>query len=681
MIFVQQLSQQAVLMGLASTLVLSVPVAGRAEEIFEMDAITVTGSGLAVGVMDNASSITVLGEDQIERAVPTSVARLLRDVPGVQISEDGIERISIRSQTASRTAVLINGQMLTDHSNYGQPILIDPASIERIEVVRGPTSVVAGSSAVGGVINIILKKGAQVPFEMTTTVGYFSATRGYRVSHAMAGTVAAGQGALDYRIGLGRSEQGNRHTSTGVLDPSDSEDKSLTLHLGYRQNNHYFALDAMAFDLSANSFTEIDDFTIALPKRDLRKFALSYEGVDLSPVVNKFSFSVFDQSIDRVFDSNISVAAGPMQIDSHATSEDAQSTRGFSAQAELSFGPRSRSLVGVDYSDDALVTDKTSTRTVTNPFLPFPTITQTTSHDRASIQTLAIYGQHEVDLTPDVTATMGLRWYDVTAKLHASTTDGVANALSANSDQGVLGAAGLVWRRGEDLTLRANISSGYSYPTLSQMFLTTKGGQVTYEGNPDLRPEKANTFELGARFDRGDLLLDATMFYTESKDYIAKIATGTTGTWQNVDSARSFGVELQAEYQPAEVAFRPYATVTLMRREMTYANGYSTYDSGTPAAAGRIGLRGDWQRGTVFGDWDLFVRGESAAGLRDDSGVMEVASRGHGYATFNAAMTAELSNGLRLSAEVGNIFDIAYEGYDQNPGAGRSLNLVATYKW
>ncbi len=673
--------QRAALTGFMCAAAISVPLAARSDEVFELDAITVTGSGLEVGVMENTASITVIGADQINRTAPTSVANLLREVPGVQVSEDGIERISIRAETASRTAVMINGQLLTDHSNYGQPILIDPSSIERIEVVRGPSSVVTGSSAVGGVVNIILKKGADVPFEMTTTAGYFSATRGYRVSHAMAGTVAAGQGALDYRLGFGRSEQGNRRTPSGVLDPSDSEDKSLTLHLGYRQNNHYFALDAMAFDLSANSFTEIDGFTIALPKRDLRKFALSYEGVDLSEVVKKLSISAFDQSIDRVFDSDIGVNAGPMRIDTNAYSQDAQTTRGISAKVDLSFGPRSRSLLGLEYVDDRVVTDKISTTTTSSPFLPFPVTTQTIGYDRASIQTLALYGQHEVDLTPDLTATLGARWYDVTAQLHASTTNGVANPLSSKSDQGALGAAGLIWRRGEGMTLRANVSSGYSYPSLSQMFLTTKGGRVTYAGNPDLRPEKANTFELGARFDRADVLIDAALFYTESKDYIVKVASGTTGTWQNVDSARSFGAEVQAEYRPAEAAVRPYASLALMRRELQYGNGYSTYDSGTPAASGRIGLRGDWQRGTVFGEWDVFLRGESAAGLRDENGDMDLQSKGSGYATFNAALSAEFGNGLRLSAQVGNIFDISYEGYDQNPGAGRNVSLMATYTW
>ncbi len=79
---------------------------------------------------------------------------------------------------------MIDGQKLTDHTNYGQPILIDPTTTERIEVVRGSSSVVSGSAAIGGVINIITKTGADKPFALSTTAGVFLGHRGLsRLGH------------------------------------------------------------------------------------------------------------------------------------------------------------------------------------------------------------------------------------------------------------------------------------------------------------------------------------------------------------------------------------------------------------------------------------------------------------------------------------------------------------------
>ncbi len=655
-------------------------ITATAEQVFELDAITVTGTGLPVEVMDNPASLTVQGAEQIARIPPKSVAAILQEVPGVQVSEEGIERISIRGETAARVAVLINGQTLTDHSNYGQPILVDPNTIERIEVVRGPSSVITGSSAIGGVVNIILKKGAEVPFEMKTTAGYFSGTDGWRVTHSMAGTVAAGAGDLDYRLSFGAAENGDRKTPNGVLTPSSNEDKSISAHLGWANGNHYFAMDALAFDMSAHAYTEIPGFDINLPQRDLRKFALSYEGTDLSDTVERLSLNAFYQTIDRRFDSDIAGGAFPVFVDVNALSQDAQSTKGINGKVELSLGPASRTVLGFEYVLDGVKTDKLTTTNIRNMIAGTNTTTTRVGYDDATIRTFALFGQHEMDLTNDLTATLGARWYNVQADLNASSTNGVANALSSNSDSGVLGAAGLVWRRGDDLTLRANLSQGYIYPTLSQLFLTTVGGSNTVSGNPNLTPEKATTFELGARYDGGATLLDAALFYTKSDDYIAKVITGRSGNWQNVDGAVAYGLELLAEYDTAR-GVTPYASLALMRREITYANGYSTYDSGTPLLSGRIGLRGGWDAFNMSGDWDVFARGQSSAGMRDQTGVMDAQSYGGAFATLNLALTADITDKLNVSVELGNIFDRGYEAYDQNPGTGRSISIFATSTW
>src|SRR5690606_27945275 len=138
----------------------------------------------------------------------------------------------------------------------------------------------------------------------------------------------------------------------------------------------------------------------------------------------------------------------------------------------------------------------------------------------------------------------------------------------------------------EDLAFRANVSQGYIYPTLSQLFLESYADSANILGNPDLRPERSTTFELGARLSRGGTLIDATLFYADATDYIAKMGTARLKQYQIVDEARSWGLELMAEHRIDAWELTPYVTGAVMRRELGYANGYTTADSGTPRFSG-----------------------------------------------------------------------------------------------
>lgn len=661
----------ALLLGTA----LSSPGFAQETDFLRLDTITLIGTGLPTEVMQNPASITVIQGDALKKTAPVSVAKLLRDVPGVQINEEGIERISIRGETSRRVAILIDGQKMTDHTNYGTPVLVDPTTIERIEIVRGSSSVVSGSRAIGGVINIVTKAGSPDPFNLSATAGYLSATEGYRISATASGTLDAGAGALDYRLSFGRMDQGDRQTPDGTLTPSGVEDRNLSAHLGYRLGDHYFGLRAQRYDLAADVYVGDPDFLISLPHRDLRKVSAFYEGENLTPWLNRLSFDAYHQGVDREFNNDVTTAAGTMLINVLSSSLDTQETAGLNLRAEMSFSDNSRTVAGLEYEDDRLESDKTTFTTRTPP----GTTTTTLRYDEARIRTLSVFGQHEIDLTETLTATFGARWYDVTADHLASTTGGVANPTSSNSDSLLLGSAGLVWAPDETLAFRANISQGYIYPNLGQLFLTTTGGGVTIEGNPDLAPERATTFELGARLDRGNTVLDATLFYADAKDYIATVMSGATGTYQNVDAARSWGIELLAEHRLEAWDLTPYASVVAMRRELHYANGYETADSGTPALAGRVGLRRDWERDWATGSLDLFLRGESAVDYRSASGALT--SSAGGYATLNLHADMTLENGVTLTAELNNLTNRSYTPYGQAPGAERSVNLFVSYEF
>ncbi len=661
----------ALLLGTALTA--PVALAQDAGSYVVLDTITVLGTGLPTEVMHNPASITVVDEGEIRRIPPASIASLLRDVPGVQVGEEGIERISIRGENPRRVAIMIDGQKLTDHTGYGQPILVDPTTVERIEVVRGSSSVVSGSRAIGGVINIVTKRGADRPFALSASAGYFSATEGYRASTTLSGT----QGPVDYRLSFGTSDMGDRRTPDGTLRPSDVQDDNVSGYVGFRQGNHYAGLRAERYDLAANVYTGMPDFSIELPRRDLRKVAAFYEGTDLTPWLRSVKADVYYQTIDRLFRNDVTVAAGPMLLNVDSASQDDQTTSGLNLAAEIDVMAGHRAVVGFEYEDDRLESDKTTNTTRT--MMGMSNTTTSLRFDDASIRTSSVFAQYEIDLAPTLTATLGGRYYWVDADHDRSRTDGGDNPRSSASDNRGLGAAGLVWSPDETLALRANISQGYSYPTLGQLFLTTTGGGQTIVGNPDLDPETSTTFELGARVNRGGTLIDAALFYTEAEDYIATVFRGQTGTYENVDGATSYGLELLAQHDLGVWGLSPYASATLMRRELEYANGYTTYDSGSPELFGRVGLRKDWARGDLGGTLDLFLRGEGAAKMRDDAGA--VVSEASGYGTLNLRADVAWRENLNVTMEIANILDKSYDPIDQMPGAERSFNIFATYRF
>lgn len=636
--------------------------------------ITVSGTGIPTEVMYSPASVTVVGENQIREVPPSSVAQVLSEIPGIRVTEQGIERLRIRGESSQRVAIMIDGQAISDHTNYGTPVLIAPTEIARIEVVRGPSSVVSGNRAIGGVVNIITKRGADGPAEVSVTGGYVGPNEGYRAAASIAGTV----GSFDYRLSLSQSELGDRETPNGPLVPSDSSDRDIHAFLGYRTGNHYFGLRMQDYDLSANVYTGVPNFLISLPKRDLRKYSAFYEGSNLTPWMSSLKLSAFSETVEREFRNDVSVPAGPMTMRIISDSDDEQTTSGFRAVANMEFAPGHRTVAGFEYEDDRLLSNKISTTTMVPPVAP-PTVS--TAFSDATIRTGSLFAQHEATFGA-LTGTVGLRYYNVKGSLDRYVVNGVVQPGRSNNDDRLLGSFGLVYALSDQAVLRASVSQGYTYPSLSQLFLTSSGGGGTVIGNPNLRPETATNYEVGARIDRGNLSLDFAMFYTQAKDYIAAVATGAprTSMYQNVNNVDSWGFEVAAEFDPGwQSGIRPYLSVANVTREFDYGNGFVTKDSGTPEWTGTVGLRGDWSARGLSGTWDLFAQGESQAVQRDATGA--VVDQTGGWGTLNLRGSVDLTQHAVLTFEAGNLFDKAYRPIDQIDGPGRYLSvfLSATF--
>ena len=656
-------------------------------KVIEFEQVTVLGQAQETEVFKNPASVTVIDSETINKSSGQSVAAYLRNIPGVQIIEDGVERISIRGENSRRVAIFIDGQKLTDHTEYGQPLLIDPASIERIEVLRGSSSVVSGGRAIGGVVNIVTKKGADKPLEISTQAGYFSATKGYRASTALSGS----QSGFDYRLGVSRSELNDRATPKGRLKPSSTDDSNISAHLGYQTGKHYIAAKAQRYDVAAQMYWKQDGFATDLPKRELNKVGLFYQGDQLSETVEKLKIDVYRQTVDRDFRNNVTQRppknpSKPVNIDVlsiDSLSDDEQITYGLNMQAELSLISGHSTVIGAEYEQDRLKAKKDSLRVLsfssTLPVTPPDSKSSTQGYDDASIDSVSVFAQHTVPLAEDLTANFGARHYYVKAEHDKSFENNVAKSRSDNSDNHTVGAMSLVWQAGDDLVLRTNLSQGYVYPTLTQLFLTTSGGGGTKVGYADLKPEKSTTFELGARYDTSGLLLDATLFYSRSKDYIDAVAIAGEADlyYRNADKAKSYGIELLAEKSFQDNNFTPYTTATLMRRKITTTE-HNSYDSGTPSVFARVGLKHSSHWNSFEREADLFVQGATSA--KNVSKPKSESYQADAYATLNLRLSMTTEGNNSFGVEFNNLTNKTYRPIDEQLyGAKRSANVFASY--
>lgn len=128
--------------------------------------ITITANRTPSALQRTGSAITVISGEDIRKTNPGSLVDSLRAVPGLDITESGgpgaTTSVRLRGANSGQTLVLIDGMRLNDPSSGSGEFdfsAIPPGLIDRIEVLRGPQSALYGSDAMGGVVNIITKRG------------------------------------------------------------------------------------------------------------------------------------------------------------------------------------------------------------------------------------------------------------------------------------------------------------------------------------------------------------------------------------------------------------------------------------------------------------------------------------------------------------------------------------------
>jgi len=442
-------------------------------------------------------SVSVVTAEQIKRQQADTALEVLRNIPGVFVRRSGaVGRTTstvIRGSTDDQVLVLLDGVEVSSPTLGSFNWSMLPADfIERIEVLRGSASTLYGSKAIGGVINIMTKRG-EGPMR-TSYQQEFGTLRTFR--EVLANQAAIGP--FHYNVGISRLD--SRGLSTGddvevthVAAAGGVElTKWLTWDVAVNNNDSHVGIDDGAFLPDPNRFIEREHLALST--------TLKAKPVELWEQELRFSFND-----DDTLDVDV---ANPGTTQSTAKSRFNTDRYGMDWLNRFGFGHWGLLTAGFELKDEEA---------------------ESTGFDKTVFQ-WAWFLQHQFDLTDRVTLIGGVRNLRHNFFGHETTSEASVSYRVPVTET----------------RLRANFSQGFRAPDLNDLFFPNFG-------NPDLQPEESQSFEVGMAQDwwEGRFGGEVTVFHTEVDQLIQAVRiNATTSQAQNVNEAEMEGFELEAHIEP-----------------------------------------------------------------------------------------------------------------------------------
>lgn len=678
-----------------------------AEEVYTKG-IEVTATRVAQDLMDVPMSVGVVTAEDIKKKGVATIGELIQDVPGVELQNDGtpgLVRVSIRGEGTMRSTILIDGQKVSEHKSMsGTPILIDPSAVERVEVIKGPASVLYGSDAIGGVINIITKKGGSKPVQFDAGVGYNGSGDGFTENASVYGSYKR----LNYCLSGSYADFGNLKTPDKTIDGTDYDTQSASMFLSYDFTDNFTAgISADYFEGNFNTATDdmstYDNFAVKIKPWKRQKFAFFTDVKNINDYLARLRFDAYMQKTDKKMQNIVGMSA--VDMDNHA--DNSIKSKGVSLQTEWQLGEKNYLIAGAGADSDSL--DAATTTKVDMVMVPNMMELHTASLSELDGGQDSYYAflSNETLLPYDLTASYGVRYtyvktsvdninarylpgsYMITPGKPPQYTDYTqktpqVGTVGEESNSKAVFNFGLVWRGIEDLALRAAWSQGFRAPTIQEKFLISSMGGGTEIGNPNLDPETSDNFELGARYSGKRLNVDAAAFLNLADNYITtKDIGGDQYQYFNVGKATSYGIELSASYD-LPCGFTPYTSMTWMKRKFEYGGLVGdTYDTNTPEFMYRAGIRYEKDFDAFTFTADSYARGAVERDYEYESSGEVVKTHHGGYTTANFEIGAAFGDKRQYSinAAVLNIFDKKYYISDSLPEAGIHAAVTVNAKF
>ncbi len=543
-----------------------------------LDTVVVTATRSERSTFDSPQPVTVMDSRLFRQRLPNGVADLFRDFPGLDASGVGPNqrRPEIRGLRGQRILLLQDGMRLNNsrrQQDFGEIPALAGAGLERVEVVRGPSSVLYGSDAIGGVINIISPDLRAQAAPVSGEVMYRYGSAG--TSRAPSGTLSGRAGRFGFRATAAFRDADAYMAPSGSFGDITLDERVLVNDSGIRDQSYDLSASfdftratqifarAGWYEASDAGFGFIDPehlgqgqprIQILYPDQSFARQSIGFKSTAVPGILaNRIDLTLYTQQNERRLDNLILIPAGPnASIDTKSWNFTDLSTIGARLELARAVGQATVFTYGADaFRDRSTNTD--SSRTVITGFGPPMTRTSNTPQiPDATFTSAGVFAQLEAQPFTRLSTVLGARYQKVSAETR--TTQGIDRPLLDGNDQTAVWSANALYRATPDLNLVVSLGRGFRAANLVERFFegVVPEGNAYQESNPGLEAESSFNADLGLRYRTGPFHAEAFAFRNDIDDAIRVRETGETVGGrpafrnENIDRLRIKGVELAA---------------------------------------------------------------------------------------------------------------------------------------
>lgn len=613
-------------MVVTSAVLLQAPGAAFAEEQqeFALDQVVVTANRVPTTLSKAAANVTVITREQLENNNYTGLGDALRDVNGVIVSVaggfPGAPEV-VRLNGDERVTVMIDGRKIGRPEGIGSGrasidlnSIISMDNIERIEIVKGGASALYGSDAVGGVINIITRKGTEAKTTLDMSAGSWG-ERNYSLS------TQGSEDGLSWYFTADRKTQD--YAKYNVLNPSLTPGSSKGD--SYKWPNSKFEGQGVTLRVD-KTIDENRSLTFNFEHFDDeggRPFSVSqkspYIGTQLS---NNWALTYnFNQKKDL---------AGFARVYANYNNQGflgtyRSRTQGFEYQTGWELNEKNKLIAGLDWQKSTVLENTYHDENL-----------DTLNYSNKSITNTAIYMQDIYSLTEKWTVTPGVR-YDNHSKFGGQTTPKINVNYSADEKTELFVAYNKVFKAPNLDDLYYNLY----YPAY---------GSGMY-GNPDLKPETGSVVSAGINKKiSNETSISANYFTSKIKDAIDWEYDSSFNSWvRNIDKQKKRGFELDIHNKLSDKYYADlgYSYIHVENNEAD--KGYVVDPTNSQPNGYRVKM------GYTDAQWNVNINGQSASG-RDTSRFVDSS-----YWVWNLATNYKVNDSTKVYFNIYNLGDKPYE--------------------